>query len=303
MRFFRVLALAVSLLMSPGIVSSAPLLSRAQLLAVDTFDEPKGAAPNTSGAVTPTAAGVVANVSAAAANASKPTTPTADALPAPNGSAATVNGTDALTAPVVAAKEPTGVSGCATRADPRAEAWWAVTSKEGTACIFGVDVRDEGSHCIPEFDFGTNGWCWTSKDRSSWGSCNEGCPLYGPSKRLGDSIDDVSGTIDQLLTTLKGGAGADNVTDDSTAVTDADTSASDAESPKEPATAPKESTAAAKDAAKSATKGASKASSKDKAKAKGAAMLAARGSVQSHRNLPGSETSARRRRRSRGVQV
>lgn len=83
-------------------------------------------------------------------------------------------------------------TGCATRKDPRAEAWFATTSPEGTPCVFGADDRDEGSHCIEEYEYGSNGWCFTAADRSTWGSCNERCPLYGASAKIEKRIDSVS---------------------------------------------------------------------------------------------------------------
>lgn len=99
------------------------------------------------------------------------------------------------------------VSGCVTRADSRARAWFAETSPPGTPCVFGVegDARDEGSHCI--FDdglFGSNGWCYTSKDRSSWGSCNHLCPLYGSAANLGKKIERVAAVLDGIKDLLNG---------------------------------------------------------------------------------------------------
>merc|ERR1719160_1097971 len=104
-------------------------------------------------------------------------------------------------------------TGCAVRDDPRAKAWFAETSPEGTACVFGADgdVRDEGSHCI--FDdgaYGSNGWCYTSEDRSSWGSCNDKCPLYGPAKQLGKKIDHMDKMVDKVLTKLNTKSATDN---------------------------------------------------------------------------------------------
>jgi len=59
----------------------------------------------------------------------------------------------------------------------------------GTRCMFGLDERDEGYHCILEGGFyGSLGWCYTAKDRSSWGACNEDCPLFGPLKKIGDRL-------------------------------------------------------------------------------------------------------------------
>eukprot|EP00747_Dinoflagellata_sp_TGD_P210757 gnl/TRDRNA2_/TRDRNA2_84016_c0_seq1.p1 gnl/TRDRNA2_/TRDRNA2_84016_c0~~gnl/TRDRNA2_/TRDRNA2_84016_c0_seq1.p1 ORF type:complete len:424 (-),score=102.92 gnl/TRDRNA2_/TRDRNA2_84016_c0_seq1:396-1667(-) len=72
---------------------------------------------------------------------------------------------------------------CATRAEKLADASWktAAVAKPGTPCMFGLDDRDEGEHCIYENgDYGSFGWCWTAKDKSEWGSCNEACPMSGP---------------------------------------------------------------------------------------------------------------------------
>lgn len=100
-------------------------------------------------------------------------------------------------------------NGCATRKDPRAKAWFAVTSPEGTPCVFGVDgdPRDEKSHCI--FDggaFGSNGWCYTKTDRSAWGSCNAHCPLYGSTATIGKKIEKVQKVIDTVVKALNGSA-------------------------------------------------------------------------------------------------
>jgi len=79
---------------------------------------------------------------------------------------------------------------CVTREEPRAKSAFYKTSPAGTPCVFGVDPRDEGSHCILEDDsYGSFGWCFTSESKSSWGSCSESCPLFGPSKVIGARID------------------------------------------------------------------------------------------------------------------
>lgn len=53
-------------------------------------------------------------------------------------------------------------------------------STAGTPCVFGADFRDEGSHCIPEFEYGSRGWCYTRMDQTSWGSCSESCDAALP---------------------------------------------------------------------------------------------------------------------------
>merc|ERR1719499_3049790 len=78
---------------------------------------------------------------------------------------------------------------CLTREDSRAKVFGYATSLPGTACVFGTDPRDEGSHCIMDKGaYGSFGWCFTSQDTSSWGSCSESCPLFGPAKVLADEI-------------------------------------------------------------------------------------------------------------------
>lgn len=131
-----------------------------------------------------------------------------------NSTAATGNTTDGANATNASngtnASNVTGMEmGCGTRKDPRAQAWFAVTSPVGTPCIFGVDDRDEGDHCIfDDGEYGTNGWCWTSEDKSSWGSCNDKCPLYGAGATLGNKIDNVADALKTVVHKLKKGDGA-----------------------------------------------------------------------------------------------
>jgi len=85
---------------------------------------------------------------------------------------------------------PSSAAACATRADSRAHSYVSTIAQPGTPCVFGVDDRDEGSHCIMEDGkYGSYGWCFTSNDTSSWGSCNEHCPLFGVAKVLADKIE------------------------------------------------------------------------------------------------------------------
>eukprot|EP00929_Paragymnodinium_shiwhaense_P025684 TRINITY_DN1546_c0_g1_i1.p2 TRINITY_DN1546_c0_g1~~TRINITY_DN1546_c0_g1_i1.p2 ORF type:complete len:1274 (+),score=355.18 TRINITY_DN1546_c0_g1_i1:4186-8007(+) len=50
------------------------------------------------------------------------------------------------------------------------------TADAGTACQFGVDRLDEGTHCIKvEDDWGPYGWCWVDQTRVKWGSCSRAC--------------------------------------------------------------------------------------------------------------------------------
>lgn len=91
------------------------------------------------------------------------------------------------------------VTSCVTRNDPRAVSFWSQTAEEGSPCVFGVDPRDEGSHCIPETDFGSNGWCFTEKDQSAWGSCGTNCPLYGSHAKLASKIDGVANAVGKVI--------------------------------------------------------------------------------------------------------
>jgi len=90
---------------------------------------------------------------------------------------------------------------CVTRADPRTEhRWYATASPPGTPCVFGVDDRDEGSHCIFEQEtYGSLGWCWTSTDKTTFGACSESCPLYGPSAVLGNEIRKMGKELKEVI--------------------------------------------------------------------------------------------------------
>jgi hypothetical protein len=88
---------------------------------------------------------------------------------------------------------------CATWNDIRANSLSYTTAPEGTPCKFGLDARDEGSHCI--FDngkYGSNGWCFTSDD-FEWGSCNEHCPLYGANAALSKQLQKTNEKLDKLV--------------------------------------------------------------------------------------------------------
>lgn len=87
--------------------------------------------------------------------------------------------------------------GCATIKDERAVNAWSQSklAKEGTPCHFGADDRDEGTHCIPEHDWGSRGWCWTDKDKTSWGPCNKHCPLYGRHSVLGGEVQSLESKV------------------------------------------------------------------------------------------------------------
>jgi hypothetical protein len=97
------------------------------------------------------------------------------------------------------------IPGCATRYDSRATSnSFTTVSKAGAHCVFGIDERDEGSHCIlSDGSYGTNGWCWTSEDRTTWGSCNEYCPLWGAAGVLEKRIDKMGLAVTNLLKKIR----------------------------------------------------------------------------------------------------
>lgn len=65
--------------------------------------------------------------------------------------------------------------------------------------FFGVDARDEGSHCILESGkFGSNGWCYTAEDASTWGSCEQGCPLHGSTAKVAEKIEGLANAVVKL---------------------------------------------------------------------------------------------------------
>jgi hypothetical protein len=104
------------------------------------------------------------------------------------------------------------VTGCATHKDERATSWFSETSPEGTPCVFGVDVRDEGKHCILDNEeYGSNGWCYTAEDRSQWGSCNDQCPLQGQHAKLGNIMDGVAETVKGISGMMNQGNSSTNV--------------------------------------------------------------------------------------------
>merc|ERR1719420_1526019 len=116
--------------------------------------------------------------------------------PAPAADAAPANATKAENASNVTANvsvpegNASNVTGCATKEDSRIAAWFTETAPAGAVCVFGVDARDEGSHCIySEGKYGSNGWCYTTEDHTEWGSCNDHCPLYGAHEKLAKKID------------------------------------------------------------------------------------------------------------------
>merc|ERR1719163_1767015 len=71
---------------------------------------------------------------------------------------------------------PSEASSCVTETDASVEAYDSKTAAVGTKCVFGADPKDEGSHCIPEKQYGEFGWCYTKLDLSEWGSCAPDCP-------------------------------------------------------------------------------------------------------------------------------
>jgi len=88
---------------------------------------------------------------------------------------------------------------CFTVEDPLQGPWGYAPATPGSPCLFGQDPRDEGSHCIlDEGRFGSNGWCFTSIDLTSWGSCCAACPLYGPAGELEKKMVGISARVQKL---------------------------------------------------------------------------------------------------------
>eukprot|EP00927_Polykrikos_kofoidii_P032017 TRINITY_DN273_c0_g1_i10.p1 TRINITY_DN273_c0_g1~~TRINITY_DN273_c0_g1_i10.p1 ORF type:complete len:445 (+),score=77.01 TRINITY_DN273_c0_g1_i10:87-1421(+) len=108
---------------------------------------------------------------------------------------------------------------CTTRTDSRVASMGYTTSPEGTKCVFGVDVQDEGHHCIQEVGniYGSFGWCYTSTDKGSWGACSANCPLSGQSKILGTKLDEVLRRLNNLQRLGKASAAAASTTVTTTA--------------------------------------------------------------------------------------
>jgi len=74
----------------------------------------------------------------------------------------------------------------------------------GTECLFGVDPRDEGRHCIMDSQYGALGWCFTREDKSQWGSCNDGCPLAGVDGVLETKVDAVTERLKEVSERFEG---------------------------------------------------------------------------------------------------
>lgn len=130
-------------------------------------------------------------------------TPASEALtatsPEPTTAAKTVDATSAKDATSESKGTSAKQSSCSTRKDVRAAAWFAETAPEGSPCVFGVDARDEGSHCILDNGkYGSHGWCYTVEEATEWGSCDKGCPLHGSTKAVAAKIDVLADQVGQL---------------------------------------------------------------------------------------------------------
>lgn len=176
----------------------------------------EGASPAPSAAAAPASAANASTentssavqVSRAAPNATNVTAPAVgNATTVAPVSGTTAAGGNATTPP------PNATAGlgalCATRSDPRVNAWFVMTAPPGSPCIFGLDNADEGSHCI--FDdglYGSSGWCYTKQDLSEWGSCATNCPLYGAAKTLAAKIESINDVVTRLADRLNAKAKA-----------------------------------------------------------------------------------------------
>jgi len=81
---------------------------------------------------------------------------------------------------------------CVTMETPADSQWLYYVAPTGTPCLFGVDERDEGSHCIDQGgDLAADGWCWTDEARRTWGKCTDSCPLSGQAKVLAKKMDKI----------------------------------------------------------------------------------------------------------------
>jgi len=96
------------------------------------------------------------------------------------------------------------IYGCVTRETENAQALSSYVSLAGSPCLFGVDDRDEGCHCIDQAgEYGPNGWCWTSEDLESWGKCASGCPLSGADKELEKRLQRIEKKLDKVESEIR----------------------------------------------------------------------------------------------------
>lgn len=155
--------------------------------------------------------------SAAAAPAAAPSTGEVSSAAAPSAAPAAAPAAAKATAPPkhLTTHNDTNTTNttkpCLTRLEARAAAAWTLfvsLSPPDTPCVFGVDPRDEGEHCIEEKGdlYGSYGWCYTAEDGSSWGSCNQDCPLYGHMGILGDKVDGLEDSADDIVDLIENGA-------------------------------------------------------------------------------------------------
>jgi len=104
----------------------------------------------------------------------------------------TFTNTTALTNSTKKRVQSPSIATCTTRLDERVQSMIYVTSPPGTPCVFGLDVRDEGAHCIfDDGEYGSLGWCYTDENKEGWGACGESCPLYGQTNLINRKINQV----------------------------------------------------------------------------------------------------------------
>jgi len=99
---------------------------------------------------------------------------------------------------------------CTTSASVHAWSWFSGAVRPGTPCLFGVDPRDEGLHCIDKGGpQGKNGWCYTDAAAGvwpSWGPCADSCdwsPTFPSNSSASKEDDDPREVQSHLLEKLR----------------------------------------------------------------------------------------------------
>lgn len=160
----------------------------------------------------PTPATELETVTVAPTTTTEATTTTTSVEPTPATVAATTTTRPPTSAPTPApTKQALALLvACTTHLDPRQDRplSFILSSQPaafGAQCMFGVDARDEGSHCIYDnAKYGSFGWCYTKEDKGEWGSCDQSCPLWGAAKKLEGRIDLLTQKVHIALARVNG---------------------------------------------------------------------------------------------------